>query len=107
MGKLLRPAAVVAIPAAGLALGLAAQLSGWDRSAGSIFAAATVPVLIVLIVEIAVSLRRGDVGLDIVAALSMLAALVFGEHLAAAVVALMYAGGNISSRLPTVAPGAR
>ena len=53
-------------------------------------------MLIVLIVEIAVSLRRGDVGLDIVAALSMLAALVFGEHLAAAVVALMYAGGNTS-----------
>ena len=36
---------------------------------------------------------RGDVGLDIVAALSMTAALVFGEELAACVVALMYAGG--------------
>jgi heavy metal translocating P-type ATPase len=91
--RLLRPV-IVAIPAAGLALGLAAQLSGWDRWAGIVFAAATVPVLLVLIVEIVVSLRRGDVGLDIVAALSMLAALVFGEHLAAAVVALMYAGGQ-------------
>jgi heavy metal translocating P-type ATPase len=39
-------------------------------------------------------LRRGDVGLDIVAALSMLAALVFAEYLAAVVVALMYAGGQ-------------
>ena len=47
-----------------------------------------------LIVQIVTSLRRGDVGLDIVAALSMTAALVFGEHLAAAVVALMYAGGQ-------------
>src|SRR6185436_10379735 len=37
---------------------------------------------------------RGDVGLDIVAALSMAAALAFGEYLAAAVVALMYAGGQ-------------
>jgi heavy metal translocating P-type ATPase len=45
-------------------------------------------------VEIAVSLRRGDVGLDVVAALSMLAALVFAEYLAAVVVALMYAGGQ-------------
>jgi heavy metal translocating P-type ATPase len=41
-----------------------------------------------------VSLRRGDVGLDIVAALSMTGALIFEEHLAAVVVALMYAGGQ-------------
>ncbi|MFZ9133459.1 MAG: heavy metal translocating P-type ATPase, partial [Gemmobacter sp.] len=40
------------------------------------------------------SLRRGEVGLDIVAALSMSAALVFGETLAAAVVAVMYSGGT-------------
>lgn len=36
----------------------------------------------------------GDFGLDIVAALSMSAALIFGEELAAAIVALMYAGGQ-------------
>src|SRR6185369_16451760 len=52
------------------------------------------PVLLALIVQIVTSLRRGDVGLDIVAALSMTAALIFGEYLAAAVVALMYAGGQ-------------
>ena len=40
------------------------------------------------------SLRRGDVGLDIVAALSMSAALAVGESLAAAIVALMIAGGQ-------------
>ena len=54
----------------------------------------TLPVLAVLLVEIVTSLRRGDVGLDIVAALSMSAALAFGESLAAAIVALMYAGGQ-------------
>ena len=47
-----------------------------------------------MLIEIVASLRRGDVGLDIVAALSMTGALVFGEHLAAVVVALMYAGGQ-------------
>ena len=52
------------------------------------------PVLLALLVEIVTSLRRGDVGLDIVAALSMTAALAFGETLAAAIVALMYAGGQ-------------
>jgi len=52
------------------------------------------PVLLALLVEIAHSLRRGDFGLDIVAALSMTAALAFGQELAAVVVALMYAGGQ-------------
>ena len=61
---------------------------------GTIWAAATVPVLGALLIEIVASLRRGDVGLDIVAALSMTGALAFGEHLAAVVVALMYAGGQ-------------
>jgi heavy metal translocating P-type ATPase len=89
----LRPA-IVALPAAGLVIGLAAQLSGWERWAGLIWATATIPVLAVLLAEIVASLRRGDLGLDIVAALSMLAALTFGEHLAAVVVALMYSGGQ-------------
>jgi heavy metal translocating P-type ATPase len=84
----------VALPAAGLVVGLAAQLAGWQRWAPPIWSAATIPVLAALLAEIVVSLRRGDVGLDIVAALSMLAALIFGEYLAAVVVALMYAGGQ-------------
>lgn len=53
-----------------------------------------VPVLAALLVEIVHSLLRGEVGLDIVAALSMSAALLFGETLAAAVVAVMYSGGT-------------
>ena len=89
----LRPVLVV-WPAAGLVLGLAAHFSGWEHWAGPIWVAATVPVLVVLLIEILVSLRRGDVGLDIVAALSMLAALVFAEYLAAVVVAVMYSGGQ-------------
>jgi cation transport ATPase len=51
-----------------------------------------IPVPVVLVTEILRSLRHGEVGLDIVAALSMVAALVFGESLAAAVVAVMYSG---------------
>lgn len=60
-----------------------------------IFAAATLPVLAALYYEIITSLRRGQFGLDLVAALSMSAALAFGEVLAANVVALMYAGGQL------------
>ncbi|MGL4287532.1 MAG: heavy metal translocating P-type ATPase [Phreatobacter sp.] len=59
-----------------------------------IWAAATLPSLLRLLVQVIATLRRGDVGLDIVAALSMTAALLFGETLAGNVVALMYAGGQ-------------
>ncbi len=52
------------------------------------------PVLLALCVEIVRSVAKGEVRLDIVAALSMSAALPFGETLAAAVVALMYSGGT-------------
>lgn len=86
--------ALVVIALAGLAAGLAGLALGADWP-GLVFAAATLPVLAALIVEIVTSLRRGDVGLDIVAALSMSAALGFGEPLAGNVVALMYAGGQL------------
>jgi heavy metal translocating P-type ATPase len=92
-GFALRPF-TVAFPAIGLALGFLAQLSGYGDWSDRIWGACAVPVLLVLLFEIVSSLRRGDVGLDIVAALSMSAALVFGEELAAAVVALMYSGGQ-------------
>jgi heavy metal translocating P-type ATPase len=85
---------LAALVAAGLALGIAARLAGFGAAAEAVWAAVTVPVLLALAVEIVASLRRGDVGLDIVAALSMSAALAFGEELAAAIVALMYAGGQ-------------
>ncbi len=82
------------LPALGLAAGLLAWLGGRGDWASTIWAAVTVPVLLALLIEIVTSLRRGDLGLDIVAALSMTAALAVGETLAAAIVALMYAGGQ-------------
>jgi heavy metal translocating P-type ATPase len=84
---------IAAWPAGGLVLGLALQFAG-SHWAAPIWTIATVPVLVALLIEIIGSLRQGDVGLDFVAALSMLAALVFGEYLAAAVVAVMYSGGQ-------------
>jgi heavy metal translocating P-type ATPase len=85
---------LVALPAFGLALGLALPLLGQPAWQGWVWAVFTVPVLLALLYEIADSLRRGEVGLDIVAALSMMAALAVGENLAAIVVALMYSGGQ-------------
>ena len=87
-------ALLVLLPAFGLALGFAIPLLGQAAWQDRVWATFTIPVLIVLVYDIVSSLRRGEVGLDIVAALSMAAALVVGEELAAVVVALMYAGGQ-------------
>lgn len=85
---------LVAWPLLGLVAGLAARLAGNDALAAVIFVGGSAPVLAVLLAEIVGGLRRGDFGLDIVAALSMSAAIAICEHLAAAIVALMYAGGQ-------------
>jgi cation transport ATPase len=52
------------------------------------------PVLFILVVTAVSSLWRGEVGLDIVAALAMGGALAGGENLAGVVVAMMFAGGQ-------------
>jgi heavy metal translocating P-type ATPase len=79
----------------GLGAGTAVHWLGPAGVATWIWGIATAPVLAALFWQIIGSLRRGDLGLDIVAALSMSAALAFGETLAGNVVALMYAGGQL------------
>ena len=90
---MIRPA-LITIALTGLFAGIGLRLAGHQDWAALAWAAGTLPVLAALLAEIVTSLRRGDYGLDVVAALSMSAALAFGETLAAAVVALMYAGGQ-------------
>jgi heavy metal translocating P-type ATPase len=84
-----------AVSAAGLALGLAAPFAGLAEWQSLVFGAGAGLVLFFLLKEIVTSLLSGDIGLDIVAGISMSAALAFGETLAAAVVGLMYASGNL------------
>jgi heavy metal translocating P-type ATPase len=91
--KLTRPF-LFTVAAGGLAAGLAMRVAGADSVAGILWSSAAGTVLLALSIEIVASLRRGDVGLDVIAALSMIAALAVGESLAAAIVALMYAGGQ-------------
>ena len=87
--------ALVAIATGGLLIGLMFMWAGKGDIAHTVFIAFTLPVLLALVIEIALSLRKGEIGLDIVAALSMTAAIVFDEELAAIVVALMYSGGQL------------
>ena len=84
--------AIVLLAVIGLVTGLAFYFAGKGDIANIVWFAGVVPALAALAVEILRSVGRGEVGLDIVAALSMTAALVFGDALAAAVVAVMYSG---------------
>lgn len=85
---------LVAVAAGGLLIGL---VLSWQaaRYAGFVWTIATLVVLASLFAQIAGALRRGDIGLDIVAALSMSAAIAFNEPLAGNVVGVMYAGGQL------------
>jgi heavy metal translocating P-type ATPase len=94
--------ALLVLALAGLFFGLGLTLAKSHAIARVAWTAGVAPVLATLLLEIATSLRKGEVGLDIVAALSMSAALLVGETLAAAVVAVMYAGGTF---LETFAEG--
>lgn len=87
--------ALIAIALAGLIVGGLAWLADRGALAGAIWAAGTIPVVIGLAISMGRDLLAGRMGVDAVALVSMSAALVLGETLAGAVVAVMYAGGNL------------
>ena len=69
--------ALLLMAATGLIVGLAFYLAGQPEIANLIWIAGVVPALAALVVEIVRSIGRGEVGLDIVAALSMTISIVF------------------------------
>ena len=84
-----------AVAALGLVAGAAAPWAGLSELRPMAWMVSGGIVLAALLYDIVTSLARKEVGLDIVAGLSMSVALAFGEYLAAAVVGLMYAGGQL------------
>ncbi|MGF9693428.1 heavy metal translocating P-type ATPase [Rhizobium sp. 0TCS1.26] len=97
----LRPL-LVAAPIFGLAIALVAWHGGFQDLYVTSLALATCVVMLALLAQIVARLGAGEVGLDIIALLSMGGALAFGEYLAATIVALMYSGGQ---HLENVAEG--
>ena len=87
--------ALIAIALTGLVLGTMAWFAGHEVLANQIWAAGTVPVIIGLAVSMVRDFMAGRMGVDTVAFVSMSAALLLGQNLAGAVVAVMYAGGNM------------
>ena len=86
--RALAAAALTALLAGGV-LWLAGE-PDWADAAWGIGAAV---VLLPLAVDTARSLLRGDVGVDAIALIAIAGALVLGEQLTAAIVALMLSGG--------------
>jgi heavy metal translocating P-type ATPase len=70
----------------GLVAGFAAGPLAWDISAAL--------VALVVLVDLLRALRRGVLGVDIIALLAIAGAVVLGEHLAAVIIAMMVAGGS-------------
>jgi heavy metal translocating P-type ATPase len=90
----MRERALAIIALAGLLLGGVLWLTdqpGWADKAWAIGAAV---VLVPLTVDTARSLLHGDIGVDAIALIAIAGALILGEQLAAAIVALMMAGGE-------------
>ena len=86
---LLFPVALSALVVGGIA-----WFMGQPALAATAWTAGTALVLLVQLVDIARHLRRGQFGLDLIAALAMAGALSLGESLAGIIVGVMFSGGE-------------
>jgi heavy metal translocating P-type ATPase len=79
----------------GLAFGGTAFLADYPATAGWMWTAATIPVVIALASSIVRDFTAGRMGVDAIALLAMAGALLLQQPLAAIVVAIMYTGGTV------------
>ncbi len=77
-----------------LVTGVALWVTGNDAAADVVWAIATIVVGVPLAIGVARSLLRGDIGVDLIALVSIVGSLILGEYLAGAIIALMLSGGN-------------
>ncbi|BCG82459.1 heavy metal translocating P-type ATPase [Mesorhizobium sp. 113-3-3] len=88
--------ALLVIAILGLALGIGVWRTGLGPlEADTIWTIATLPVVAALAISILRDFWIGRFGVDAIALVSMSAALLLGQPLAAVVVAIMYAGGTV------------
>jgi len=92
--RLLRRTLVV-VAVAGLGTGAVAYAAQRPGLADIAWTIGTVPVIAALTISIVRDVLAGRFGVDAIALISMSGALALGQPLAGAVVALMYAGGNV------------
>ncbi|MGB2711053.1 MAG: hypothetical protein WBC33_06005, partial [Conexibacter sp.] len=86
--------ALTAIALAAIACGALLHLAGRPSAGDAVWAGLTAAMLVPLSWSVARDVAHGRFGVDVIALVSMSGALVLGEQLAGAIVALMLAGGN-------------
>ncbi len=86
--------ALFVFTAGALAGGFLVEMLGRPAAGAWVWRAGIIAALAALALETATAVRRGEFGLDLIAALAMASALAFNEPLAGVVVALMYSGGQ-------------
>lgn len=82
----------------GLAAGGIAHLGGAGDVGNHLFAASTMLVLAATVISTARTLMRGEIGVDLIAILAMIGALLLRQHLAGAIIAVMLTGGGALER---------
>ncbi|RWI44733.1 MAG: heavy metal translocating P-type ATPase, partial [Mesorhizobium sp.] len=96
MNELVLRRALLTTAILGLVVGLGVWRSGiGPLSPNTIWTAATLPVVVTVVISILRDFWIGRIGVDAIALVSMSAALLLGQALAAVVVAIMYAGGTV------------
>jgi heavy metal translocating P-type ATPase len=90
----MRERALAVVALAGLVAGAVLWLVGEPHWADVAWGVGAAVVLVPLALDTARSLLHGDVGVDAIALIAIAGALVLGEQLAAAIVALMMSGGE-------------
>ena len=91
-------AALLPFTAICLAVGIVAHLAGQPALGDGLWVIATVVSAVRLAVGIAIDLRAGSTGVDVIALLAMLGSIALDEYLAGAVIAVMYATGQTLER---------
>lgn len=85
---------IVVLTVAALAGGAVAWLTGWRSVADQCWITGTVLAVVPAVVWVVIALRRGRLGVDVIAVLSLVGTLLVGEYLAGALIAVMLAGGR-------------
>lgn len=85
---------IVVLTVAALAGGAVAWLTGWRSVADRCWIAGTVLAVVPAVAWVVIALRRGRLGVDVIAVLSLVGTLLVGEYLAGALIAVMLAGGR-------------
>ncbi len=94
-----QPQLVLALALLGITIGVGLWFAGLKIDARIAWGATTLLVLLPLTWSIAVELRQGEFGVDVIALIAMTGSLILGQELAGAVIGVMLSGGDSLERL--------